>query len=98
MKLVTRLAGLMIVGVGQSCINTGSYPLWPEPDANSSHWSLFVRPAEARASGADDDDLVRELPVCVASQKSFAGELGKSVLYQFKRVGHELHVGYFVYW
>jgi hypothetical protein len=96
MKLVTRLAGLMIIAVGQSCFNTGSCPLWPEPDADRSRWSLFARSGDAK--GNPDDELVRELPVCVASQQWSAGELGRSVLYQFKHVGHELHVGYFVYW
>jgi hypothetical protein len=96
MKVITRLAGLLIIAVGQSCFDTGGIPLWPEPDADHSRWSLFA-PREKGSRGADDD-LVRELPVCVASQQWSAGELGRSVLYQFKRVGHELHVGYFVYW
>jgi hypothetical protein len=45
-----------------------------------------------------DDEVVRELPVCIASPIWTAGELGRTVLYHFKREGNRLHVGYFVYW
>jgi hypothetical protein len=40
---------------------------------------------------------VQTLPICVASS-SFAGELGSSILYHYRRDGRTLMVGYFVYW
>jgi len=98
MKLAARFAGLMIIAVGQSCFDAESNPVWPDPDTGRSSWSLFASLGKGRSGDPADDELVRDLPVCVASPKWFAGELGRSVLYQFKRVGHELHVGYFVYW
>jgi hypothetical protein len=100
MKLAARIAGLLSLSltIGQSCLNVGSCPLWPEPSASQvAIHSLLSRPTGRDASG-DDDATVRELPLCVASERWFAGELGHSVLYRFRRVGRELHVGYFVYW
>jgi hypothetical protein len=95
MKVVTRIAGLMLIAVGQSCFSPGSYPLWPEPERR---WSAFADAEGDSSVEIADDELVRGLPVCVASPQWFAGELGRSVLYQVKRVGRELHVGYFFYW
>src|SRR2546423_157770 len=45
-----------------------------------------------------DDSVVRKLPLCVASESWSAGELGRTVLYRYKREGRTLTVGYFVYW
>lgn len=98
MKLFARLAGLSIIAVGLSCFDAESNAVWPEPAGERSRWSFFAPADDGRAADEADDEVVRELPVCVASQQWSAGELGRSVLYQFKRVGHELHVGYFVYW
>ena len=41
---------------------------------------------------------VEAQPVCIGARKWSAGTLGDSVLYRVRRVGKELHVGYFVYW
>ena len=47
---------------------------------------------------AADANIVRKLPLCVASESWSAGELGHTVLYRYKREGRMLTVGYFVYW
>jgi hypothetical protein len=41
---------------------------------------------------------MRRIPVCVASRSWSAGELGRSILYRYKREGRTMTVGYFVYW
>ncbi|HEY3592722.1 MAG TPA: hypothetical protein VGL13_02570 [Polyangiaceae bacterium] len=102
MKAITRFAGLLVIAVGQSCFDTSSNPTWPEPEpeanaANAMGYALFQR-SGALHEEESDAALVRDLPVCVASEKWSAGELGRSVLYHVKRVGRQLHVGYFVYW
>jgi hypothetical protein len=58
--------------------------------------SIFGGSAEV--SRAPDDNVVRDLPVCIASESWSAGELGSSILYHAKHVGRRLYVGYFVYW
>ena len=97
MKLATRVAGLVAITIGQSCMNAGPCPLWPEPSAELNQPEALLA-ASSDAVLLGDDEAVRALPVCVASEQWSAGELGRSVLYQVKRVGDELHVGYFVYW
>lgn len=64
-------------------------PHWPEPHSRTI--------ADARAIDAVDANVEAQ-PLCIGSQSWSAGELGRTVLYQSRRVGREIHVGYFVYW
>jgi hypothetical protein len=89
--LLRRLVALFICSFAVSCLSIGGAPLWPTPAPPRS----FVL---ASANGAEDDEIVRGLPVCVAARSWSAGELGRSVLYHYRREGRTLRVGYFVYW
>jgi hypothetical protein len=64
-------------------LSIGDLPIWPDATAS-------------QVEGEADIDI-RQLPVCVASSWS-AGELGRSILYHYKREGRRMTVGYFVYW
>ncbi len=45
------------------------------------------------------DKLIRQRPICIVSTQSWAGDLGKSLLYRVSRSGAErVIVGYFAYW
>ena len=95
MKLFTRLLGLFAISVGLSCFNLGIAPPWPGPVARLT-WQALLGTADG--SGESDAEVVKQLPVCIASQSWSAGELGKTVLYHYQRDGRTLRVGYFVYW
>jgi hypothetical protein len=82
MKLLRRLAALFAFSLLVSCLGMGDPPVWPDRTGDSRE-------------AADID--IRALPVCVASTWS-AGELGRSILYHYKREGRRMTVGYFVYW
>src|SRR5258706_5935588 len=101
MKLLQRLSALLALSTLLSCLNMGSSPPWPAPTARQA-LDLWLHPASALTTSlapeADEDTLVPELPVCVASQSWSAGELGRTILYHAKREGRTLTVGYFVYW
>jgi hypothetical protein len=68
--------------------------------ARNQAWPLAHAGAPRAGPGhiANDDALVRSLPVCIASENWSAGELGASILYRYERAGKTLSVGYFVYW
>jgi hypothetical protein len=83
MKLLRRLAALFAFSLLVSCLGIGDPPVWPDGTSSS-------------ADSASDIDI-RRLPVCVAQSWS-AGELGRSILYHYKREGRRMTVGYFVYW
>jgi hypothetical protein len=84
MKLLRRLSALFGFSLMLSCLNVGGSPTWPDV-------------AGAQTDESVDAD-VRSLPVCVASRSWSAGELGRSILYRYKREGRTMTVGYFVYW
>ena len=45
------------------------------------------------------DTLIRRVPICITWTKSWAGELGSSLLYRTKRLAPDrVVVGYFAYW
>ena len=53
------------------------------------------------SSGVADslDETIRNIPICIVWTKTWAGELGKSVLYRLQRLDKDrLLVGYFAYW
>jgi hypothetical protein len=83
-------------------VNTGDAPSWPGPIAARAlvNWLRPAAGANQDELGASmsDSEIVRQLPVCVASESWSAGELGRSILYHYKREGRTLTVGYFVYW
>lgn len=94
MRALRRVLALFALTLMVSCLSIGS-PSWPTPRTGSA----VERPAQpADASTTDDTNIVRTLPVCVASRSWSAGELGQSVLFHFRREGRKLTVGYFVYW
>jgi hypothetical protein len=89
--LLRRLGGLVVCSLATSCLSLGGAPSWPTPaPARIS--------ARSSATDVSDDDIVRSLPVCVAARSWSAGDLGRSVLYHYRRDGRTLRVGYFVYW
>jgi len=54
-----------------------------------------------QSSGVADplDETIRNIPICIVWTKTWAGELGKSVLYRLQRLDKDrLLVGYFAYW
>ena len=57
---------------------------WPAP-----------APSEQRSG---DEARVVEQPLCVGTRSWSAGSLGDTVLFRTRRVGNQIHVGYFVYW
>jgi hypothetical protein len=95
MKPLRSLAGLFAVSLALSCVNVGGAPSWPSPGIPAVMSGLF----EANEP-ADQGDaaIVKGLPVCIASSKWSAGELGHAVLYRARREGRTLEVGYFAYW
>jgi hypothetical protein len=95
MKPLRSLAGLFAVSLALSCLNVGGSPSWPSPGIPSV-LVASLQPSEPAAS--DDRAIVKELPVCIASSKWSAGELGRTVLYHARREGRTLKVGYFAYW
>ncbi len=61
--------------------------------ADSSHANLYTEQPGALAS------LIQQMPVCIAWKKSWAGDLGKSILYRVRSLGpRTFRVGYFAYW
>jgi hypothetical protein len=91
MKPFRGLAALFAISSALSCLDVGGSPTWPSPAYSSVLRSLTP-------TTASDDDLVKQLPVCIASHNWSAGELGRTVLYRYERQGNTLRVGYFVYW
>jgi hypothetical protein len=82
-----------------SCLNVGASPPWPGAAGSRAIGLLlssFGGTDSTHFDSADDD--IRRLPVCVASRSWSAGELGRSILYHYKREGRTMSVGYFVYW
>jgi hypothetical protein len=61
-------------------------------------WPAAAPDPVRAAADVDDVTRIERLPVCVGSKRWSAGRLGDTVLYRYKRVGHRLEVGYFVYW
>jgi hypothetical protein len=44
-------------------------------------------------------DLIRQIPICIVSTQSWAGELGASVLFRVQATGkNTVRIGYFAYW
>lgn len=82
-------------------------PAWPRalvPSAGQSEQQSAVcaedsaSPRHGEALGALDS-LVQNTPLCVIWKKTWAGELGSSILYRAKRVDPmTVRVGYFVFW
>jgi hypothetical protein len=95
MKPLRSLAGLFAISLALSCVNVGGAPSWPSPGIPVSLSTLLKA---SQPSAEDDGAIVKSLPVCIAQPKSFAGELGRTVLYRAKREGRTLKVGYFAYW
>jgi len=95
------VAGLFALSLMLSCFNVGAAPAWPGPASAALQQIPPRLPDGPSGIGPGtfytDADVVPTLPVCVASS-SFAGELGSSVLYHYRRDGQTLMVGYFVYW
>ena len=67
--------------------------------------SLDLGTVSTRASGACADKMdsldshIRRMPVCIVWTKAWAGDLGKTLLFQTKRLGSDrIVVGYFAYW
>ena len=55
--------------------------------------------ASCAESSGSLDKLVRLKPVCIVWKKPWAGDLGKSLLYQIRSLGPDrIVVGYFAYW
>src|SRR3954463_4454662 len=54
--------------------------------------------SSVRATRADDARSIDARPVCIASEGWSAGELGRTILYRYRRDAKRLEVGYFVYW
>jgi hypothetical protein len=97
MKLLRRLAALFAFTLLMSCLNVGGTASWP--DGSSGHpLGLLLGSAVSADDSATTDADIRALPVCVASRSWSAGELGRSILYKYKREGRTMTVGYFVYW
>jgi hypothetical protein len=90
MDLPYRLGRLCAAALAVSCASCTTHQSWPPLAPSSS--------AGVPSGGTGDDALVRSLPLCIASERWSAGELGASVLYRYKREGRRLSVGYFVYW
>jgi hypothetical protein len=80
---------LFVLSLMVSCSNVDGTTPWPDPSG-----------VLLSSLGATDDerDIVPDLPVCVGSPSWSAGELGRTILYRYKREGRRLSVGYFVYW
>src|SRR5215208_3108835 len=109
MMFVRRLSALFAFSSVLSCLNMAASPEWPGPagralelvlartDHNDTKDAVSER-TSGRLADADDADIVRTLPVCIASPAWSAGELGRSVLFHARRDGRRMTVGYFVYW
>ncbi len=79
-------------------------PRWPsaasvagEPLTTASLTLRHVDTSPAATQSAERA-LVQSMAVCIASNTWSAGELGDSVLFEARRQGDLLQVGYFVYW
>jgi len=90
MKVIRCLTALFALSLVLSCLSIGGSPSWPGPRTSRAPEPVI----EARG----DDEVVRDLTVCVAARSWYAGELGQSILYHYQRTGRTLTVGYFVYW
>lgn len=86
--LAGAAVALSIIG---AALNLRNVPAWPDPRHDP------VPPASA-SDGDQDAQIVRALPICIASDGWSAGELGTAVLFRARRSGRTLTVGYFVYW
>src|SRR3954466_1791355 len=99
MKLLRRLSALFAFSLILSCLNAGDSPSWPGASTSRAIGLLLTSIGGSEAgSDAPADDDIRQLPVCVAARSWSAGELGRSILYHYKREGRTMSVGYFVYW
>ena len=98
MKLLRRLSALFAFSLLVSCLNIGDPPIWPGASFSRPIELLLHPGTTSDAESEDTDTDIRNLPVCVASQSWSAGELGRSILYHYKREGRRMTVGYFVYW
>src|SRR4051812_31819992 len=54
--------------------------------------------SSAGAPRAVDLPSIHARPVCIATEGWSAGELGRTILYRYRREQNRLEVGYFVYW
>jgi hypothetical protein len=73
-----------------ACMDGGATDVrWPEPTSAAS---------PRTGSGASDCDWIGHQPICVGSRSWSAGTLGNSMLFRYRRAGHTVEVGYFVYW
>lgn len=85
-------------------------PNWPDPGnvpadlaqslADSRHGRSSATQAERNADVRKAlDEKVRSKPICVIWTKTWAGDLGHSVLYRLQHLSERrVLVGYFVYW
>lgn len=72
-------------------------PAWPEP--RTTEIVAAAPHDEIDENGVDGDrDRIEAQTVCIARESYAAGELGRSVLYRYKRAAGRVEVGYFVYW
>jgi hypothetical protein len=61
--------------------------------AEPARANLHAKPKEVLTS------LIQQIPVCIAWKKSWAGELGKSMLFHVRTLSaRSFRVGYFAYW
>ena len=88
-------------------------PSWPDPcnvekrrvERRDSQASILgpvtntVRNSATCEQASPLEGLIQHRPICIAWTQSWAGDLGKSLLYQVSRSGPErIVVGYFAYW
>lgn len=94
-RILRALVGLVLTGLAPS------EPAWPVPRSMTSSVRASMLPHRATRANAPplafEDELVKDEPVCIGSSVRSAGNLGRTVLYRYRREGDALFVGYFVY-
>lgn len=109
-KVLRLAAYLLLWPLSTPLVN----PQWPSPCGAqpallpsrislAASLNLGLAPSYASVTCTDQADplhsRIRRTPICIVWTKTWAGDLGKTLLFQTKRVGSDrIVVGYFAYW
>ena len=107
-KILRWAVYLLTWPLGTALVN----PQWPDPCGAPSTsrnvsmsatfgWRTPAAHADAACVERTDalDTRIRQTPICIVGAKKWAGDLGKTLLFQTKRLASDrIVVGYFAYW
>jgi hypothetical protein len=100
MSLRFRLLSIGAAFALSACLASApSETQWPQPLSSAEGPRRGSSGAVGGGGGAGSDQArIEHQPVCLGASTWSAGELGETLLYQSRRVGQVLQVGYFAFW